>query len=176
MKFVNTFCNVIKKICHYLCYVSMFIVVVMMVLMTIDAVGGLFFNFRVKGSYELVQVILSVVVFTSWAYTQTEHGHIHVVMFIRMFPQKLRFVIFALVSALSTVVMAIASYGVYRMIVDKMASNDRTATLLIPYWPFYLIELVAFIIFTIALLGDTFKAVAAIFNKEAAEEIQSSWA
>jgi TRAP-type C4-dicarboxylate transport system permease small subunit len=154
----------------------MFIVVVMMILMTIDAVGGLFFNFRVKGSYELVQVILSVVVFTSWAYTQTEHGHIHVVMFIRMFPEKVRFVVFTLVSALSTVVMAIASYGVYRMILDKMSSNDRTATLLIPYWPFYLIELIAFIIFTIALLGDTFKAVAAIFNKEAAEEIQSTWA
>jgi len=153
----------------------MFIVLFMMVLMFIDAMLGLFFNTRIKGTIEIVQVILSVVVFMSWAYTQTEHGHIHVVMFIRKFPTKVRFVIFAVVSALSTVVMAIATYGVYRMILDKMANNEKTATLLIPFWPFYMIEFIAFAIFTVALLADTFKACAAIGNKEAAEDVMSSW-
>ncbi len=175
MKVINGLCNVIKKICYYLCFVSMAIIVVMMILMSIDAIGGLFFNFRLRGSYEVVQMILSVVVFTSWGYTQTVHGHIHVVMFIKKFPGKMKLIIFGLTSALSVVVMAIGSYGVYRMIVDKMASNDRTATLLIPYWPFYMIELIAFIIFTIALLADTIKAFAALGNKELADEVQATW-
>ena len=175
MKFINGFCNAIKKLCYYICYVSMIIVFAMMVIMFLDCMMGLFANTRIRGSYELVQVILSVVVFMSWAYTQTQHGHIHVVMFIRKFPTKLRFVIFAFVSLLSTVVMSIASYGVLRMIMDKMANNEKTATLLIPYWPFYMIEFIAFIIFTLALLGDTFKAFAAIVNKDAAEDIMSTW-
>ena len=176
MKAVNGFCSVIKKICYGLCYVSMFIVAFMMILMFADAIGGLFFNHRIPGSYELVQMILSVVVFTSWAYTQTEHGHIHVVMFIRLFPMKLRFVIFALTSLLSTIVMALASYGVYRMVHDKITDGLKTSTLLIPYWPFYLIEFIAFVIFTVALLADTLKAFAAIVNKEAAEDVMSTWA
>ena len=176
MKFVNGLCDVLKKICHYLCYASMFIIVVMMILMSIDAIGGLFFNYRVKGSYEVVQMILSVVVFTSWGYTQTQHGHIHVVMFIKMFPEKLRFLVFALTSALSTVVMVIGAVGVYRMIHDKLAAKERTATLLIPFWPFYAIEFISFIIFAAALFADTLKAIAAITNKEAAEELQSTWA
>lgn len=176
MKFVNGLSSVLKKICYYLCYVSMFIIVVMMILMSIDAIGGLFFNYRVKGSYEVVQMILSVVVFTSWGYTQTQHGHIHVVMFIKMFPMKVRFVIFTIVSALSTVVMVIGCMGVYRMILDKMAANERTATLLIPFWPFYAIEFISFIIFAAALFADTLKAITAIGNQEAAEEIMSTWA
>jgi TRAP-type C4-dicarboxylate transport system permease small subunit len=154
----------------------MFIIVVMMILMSIDAIGGLFFNYRVRGSYEVVQMILSVVVFTSWGYTQTQHGHIHVVMFIKMFPMKVRFIIFTIVSALSTVVMIIGCVGVYRMILDKMAANERTATLLIPFWPFYAIEFISFIIFAAALFADTLKAITAIGNEKAAEEIMSTWA
>ena len=176
MKFINGFCNGVKKLCYYLCYVSMFIIVFMMILMFMDAILGLFFNTRIKGSYELVQLVLSVVVFMSWGYTQTEHGHIHVVMFIRHFPKKVRFIVFGFVSALSTVVMGIGTYGVYKMILDKMANNEKTATLLIPYWPFYIIEFIAFAIFTVALLADTLKAFAAIGNEEAAEDVMSSWA
>ena len=175
MKFINGLCNVLKKLCYYLCYASMFIIVVMMVLMSIDAIGGLFFNYRIKGSYEIVQMILSVLVFTSWGYTQTEHGHIHVVMFIKMFPMKARFVIFGLTSALSTVVMIIGSMGVYKMIIDKMQAQERTANLLIPFWPFYMIEFISFIIFAAALLADTLKAFAAIRNEEAAQEVMSTW-
>jgi TRAP-type C4-dicarboxylate transport system permease small subunit len=175
MKFVNGLVAVLKKICYYLCYASMFIIVVMMILMSIDAIGGLFFNYRVKGSYEVVQMILSVLVFTSWGYTQTQHGHIHVVMFIKMFPEKVRVIIFAATSALSTVVMIIGSMGVYRMILDKMAANERTANLLIPFWPFYLIEFISFIIFAAALFSDTLMAIAALTHKEAADELQSTW-
>jgi TRAP-type C4-dicarboxylate transport system permease small subunit len=153
----------------------MFIIVVMMILMSIDAIGGLFFNFRVKGSYEIVQMILSVLVFTSWGYTQTEHGHIHVVMFIKMFPAKVRFIIFGLTSALSVVVMVIGAYGVYNMILDKMAANERTANLLIPFWPFYLIEFISFILFAAALFADMLKAFAAVGNEEAAKEVMSTW-
>ena len=97
--------SVIKKICYYICFLSMALVVCMMLLMFVDAVLGLFFNSRITGSYELVQCMLCIVVFTSWAYTQTEHGHIHVVMFVRMMPNKLRFFFFGFTALLSTFTM-----------------------------------------------------------------------
>ena len=76
---------------------------------------------------------------------------------------------------LSTLIMAFACYGVFNMIKDKIVADERTATLLIPYWPFYVIELIAFVVLTLALLGDTIKSIAAIFNKKAAEDVMSSW-
>ena len=150
MKVIDGYNSVIKKICWYVCYVSMLLVAVMMLLMTVDALSGKIFNQRILGTFELVQCMLCIIVFTSWAFTQTERGHIHVVMFLRMMPQGLRFICFSITSI-------------------------RTATLLIPFWPFYVIELIAFVVLTLALLGDTLKSIAAIFNKKAAEDVMSSW-
>ena len=175
VKIINGYSNVIKKICWYVCYVSMLLVAVMMLLMTVDALSGKILNQRILGTFELVQCMLCIIVFTSWAFTQTEKGHIHVVMFIRMMPQKLRFICFSITSILSTLIMAFACYGVFNMIKDKMAADERTATLLIPYWPFYVIELIAFVVLTLALLGDTLKSIAAIFSKDAADDVMSSW-
>ena len=174
-KFMAAYTNIGNKVCYYLCYASMFIIAIMMVLMFVDSMLGLFFNSRIMGSYELVQVMLSILVFSSWAYTQTVHGHINVVMFIRLMPQKVRFVCYGLTSILSTVTMFFATRAVYQMIGDKMANKEATATLMIPYWPFYIFELLAFALMAIMLLCDAIKAVAAIVDKDFAEEIQSTW-
>ena len=175
MKVIDGYNSIIKKICWYVCYVSMLLVAVMMLLMTVDALSGKIFNQRILGTFELVQCMLCIIVFTSWAFTQTERGHIHVVMFLRMMPQGLRFLCFSITSILSTVTMGFACYAVFFMIQDKIKADELTATLLIPYWPFYVVELIAFIVLTLALLGDTIKSIAAIFNKKAAEDIMSTW-
>ena len=83
VKFVKKFNTGCEKLCWAICYVSMLIVAVLMVVMFIDAMLGLIFNYRLSGAYELEQQMLCILVFTSWAYTQTQHGHIHVVMFVR---------------------------------------------------------------------------------------------
>lgn len=167
--------SLIKKVCYYICFISMILVVCMMVLMFVDAILGLFFNSRITGSYELVQCMLCVVVFTSWAYTQTEHGHIHVVMFVRMMPNKLRFFFFGFTSLLSTFTMGFATYALLGIIASKKASGECTGTLLIPYWPFYVVEFIAFAVFTLALLCDMIKAFMAMFDKETAEDVMKSW-
>ena len=167
--------NAIKKLCYYVCFASMILIVCMMLIMFVDSMLGVFFNHRITGTYEVVQCILSIVVFTSWAYTQTEHGHIHVVMFVRMMPQKLRFICFSLTALLSTATMGFACYALFGAIQGKMASGEATGTLLIPFWPFYVIELIAFIVFTLALLCDTIKSIIAIFDNEFAEDVMKSW-
>lgn len=165
----------VKKICYYVCFVSMALVVCMMLLMFVDAMLGLFFNSRITGSYELVQCMLCILVFTSWAYTQTEHGHIHVVMFVRMMPVKLRFFFFGLTSLFATVTMGFATGAIFGIIASKKASGECTGTLLIPYWPFYVVELIAFAVFTLALLCDTIKAFIAMSDKETADDIMKTW-
>jgi TRAP-type C4-dicarboxylate transport system permease small subunit len=150
-------------------------VALMMVLMFVDSMAGLFFQSRIKGSYELVQCMLCILVFSSWAYTQTVHGHINVVMFVRMMPHKVRFVCYGLTSIFSAVTMGFGSYGVFQMIQDKISNGEATGTLLIPYWPFYVFELAAFVMLTVVLLCDAIKAVAAIFDNDFAEEVMSSW-
>ncbi len=175
-KALNGYTLVTGKICYYLCYLSMILIAVMMIIMFVDSMLGLFANYRIVGIFELVQCMLLIVVFASWAYTQTVHGHIHVTMFVGMMPQKLRFFCFTLTSLISVATMAFGTYGVYIGIGEKMAGREITATLMIPIWPLFLLECIVFALFTLVLLGDTVKSGLAMFDKEVADEIQSSWA
>lgn len=167
--------TVTDKICYYVSFFSMAMIVFMMVVVTIDVVLKKFFSNSVPGCYEMCQMGLSTLVFSSWAYTQSVHGHIHVTMFINKLPQKLRFIAFSLTSLLSVTVMVFGAYGVYHQIFSVMASHECTGTLLIPYWPFYIFEFVAMVLLAIVLFRDTVKSIYAIVDAEMAEEIQSTW-
>ena len=175
-KFLNTTSHFFDKLCYYMSFLSMACVVLMMFLMFIDVCLSLIFNIRILGAYEITTLALLVFVFSSWAYTQSVHGHIHVTMFINMMPQKLRFLCFGITSLISVATMGCACYAGYLAIFERMAGGDASANLLIPYWPFYIVMTVAFVLFTIILLVDTIKAFLAMFDKETAEDIQAHWA
>jgi TRAP-type C4-dicarboxylate transport system permease small subunit len=173
--FMDKFTVVTDKICYYVSYLSMAVIIVIMFLVSADVVLGKVFNIRITGTYEISQVLLSTLVFSSWAYTQTVHGHIHVVMFVSKMPQKIRFLCYGLTSIISMATMAIAGYAVYHQIIVKYISKERTGTLLIEHWPFYIFEFVAMILLSIVLLRDSIKSIAAMVDNEFAEEIQSTW-
>lgn len=166
--------TVTDKICYYVSFFSMAMIVLMMVMVTIDVVLKIF-KLTVPGCYEICQMALATLVFSSWAYTQSVHGHIHVTMFISKFPQKLRFVCYGLTSLVSVATMVFGFIGVYSQIGSVRASGECTGTLLIPYWPFYIFEFVAMILLAIVLFRDAVKAILAIWDKEMAEEIQAEW-
>ena len=174
-KVMKGYTLVTSKLCYYICYIGMVLIAAMMLIMFVDSMLGLFFNYRILGVFELVQCMLLIVVFASWAYTQTVHGHIHVTMFVGMMPQKLRFICFSITSLLSVVTMVFGTWGAARGIEEKLASHEITATLMIPIWPLFVLETIVFGLFTLTLLSDTIKSFLAIFSKEYAEEIQSSW-
>jgi len=55
-----------------------FILVMMMLLITVDVVLRYAFNRPIKGSYELIEFMLVMLVFFGLAYTQTKKGHISI--------------------------------------------------------------------------------------------------
>ena len=90
-------------------------------------------------------------------------------------PMKLRFICFSITSLISTVIMGIASYAVLRQTLSIYRTGEITGTIMVPFWPFYAFEFICFVIFTLALLIDTVKAVTAVWNNEMADEIQATW-
>ena len=107
-KFLNLFTRVTDRICYCVSYFSMAVAVLMTLILTADVVlrkvtGNVM---SIKGAYEIVQMLLCCFIFSTWAYTQTVHGHICVTMFISKMPQKLRFFFFSIMSLLSVVTMA----------------------------------------------------------------------
>lgn len=167
--------KVSDKVCYGVSWLSMAMCVVMTVLLVVDVLARKIGLFTIKGCYEIIQVCLCTFIFSTWAYVQSVHGHIHVVMFIQKMGKIARFICFGVTSLISTVTMGIGAYAVYLQIFSMIDSGESTANLLIPFWPFYVIECIAFALFTITLLIDCVKAFAALFNHEIAEEVQSTW-
>ena len=167
--------KVSDKVCYGVSWLSMAMCVIMTVLLVVDVLGRKIGIFTIKGCYEIIQMCLCTFIFSTWSYVQSIHGHIHVVMFIQKMGKIARFICFGVTSVISTVTMGIGAYAVYKQIFTMIKTGESTANLLIPFWPFYIVECVAFVLFTITLLIDCVKAFVAMFNEEVATEVQSTW-
>lgn len=167
--------KVSDNLCRYVSWLSMIMCVVMTILLVVDVLGRKIGIFTIKGCYEIIQMCLCTFIFSTWSYVQSVHGHIHVVMFIQKMGKVARFICFGVTSVISTVTMGVGAYAVYKQIFNMIDSGESTANLLIPFWPFYIIECVAFVLFTVTLLIDCVKAFVAMFDHEVAEEVQSTW-
>jgi TRAP-type C4-dicarboxylate transport system permease small subunit len=146
-----------------------------MLLTMLDIVLRFCFNCPLLGTYEIIEIVLACIVFSSFAYTQTQKGHIQVVMILRLLPQKLRLILYAFTSVLSSFIAAATAYAAYLQALHAIKKNLITASLYIPLFPFYYVEMVGMGIFALVLIFDAVKNIIAIFNAEYAREIQSEW-
>lgn len=172
---MEIFTKITDKLSGYIIYLSMGGAAFLMVYMTLDVVLRQLFNSPIKGGYEISTLVMSVMIFTSWSYTQTEHKHIHVTMFLRMMPQIPRFICFGITSVLSTVVLGFATYAAFLQTIHFFNKGTSTGMLLIPQWPFVLIECISLAFFTLVLFRDSLKSILAIVNKKYAKEIMKHW-
>lgn len=129
----------------------------------------------ILGVYEIVERIMICAVFASFAYTQTENGHVQITMVVSKFPQKLRFLVMTLNNILSAAVIVLTAYAAYRQCLVAMSSKYTTGVLLIPLWPFYWVEIISMAVLCLAFLFHAVKNAVAIFNKDIAAEIQAEW-
>ena len=153
-------------------YVGFFAI---MLLIVLDVTLRKLLNSPVPGAYELVQYALMASVFASFAYCQSERGHIHITMLIRLMPQKLRFAAYSFTGLLSAVIAGYLGYAAIRQAKQAFEFNYTTGLLKFAVFPFFWIMAVAMFLFTIAILFDVMRSVIAMFNKEFADEIQKDW-
>jgi TRAP-type C4-dicarboxylate transport system permease small subunit len=172
---MKTLTNVLNQISRCVAWLAMTGLAVMMFLTTIGVITRLIFGQPLRGAYEIVEMIMAIVVFGSYSYTQTKHGHVHVTMIIAHLPNKIRFLFFAFTSLLSTGVIACTTMAMFQQAAKNAATGLTTGIVYLPQAPVYYASGVALLLFTLVLLLDAVKAVLAIFSKTYAEEIMASW-
>jgi len=143
-------------------------------LITLDVVLRLL-GHPILGSYEVISIVMTVIVFASFAYGQREKRHIHVTMFIRRLPAAARLAVFGVTSLLSTGVVGYVAYSAFAQAGSMVGSGGATGVLEIPLYPFYYLEGVALALFTLVLLVDAAKAFLGIRDEDLAHEIMKYW-
>lgn len=127
------------------------------------------------GTYEIVERLLMIGVFASFAYTQTRHGHVHVTMLISHLPQKAALVINGLMTAFSAAAIFMVAYASVLQTQYAMAAGTCTGVLFIPLYPFYIAEALGMAIFAVTVLWDCVKSFLALGNPALAERIAETW-
>lgn len=172
MKKIQT---VLEKISNGVAVISFVTVSILVLLNVADVICSKFFGKTIVGAYEVSQCVLMCAVFASFAYGQTHKTHVHMTLFITLFPGRAKFTPFFLCSVASTAMAGVLVYAAFFQASRQLATNTLTGILHIPLFPFYYLAAVCLVIFCLTLLFDTVLAFLAIFSDKYGEEVKSHW-
>lgn len=167
MKIANKTVRLITSILSILSFVGFFFI---MGITTCDIIIRYVTGDSILGVYEIVERVMVCAVFASFAYTQSERGHVRITLLTAKYPPKLDFVMQALNYLLCAAASIFVAYAALRQAGVAISSNYTTGILLIPLFPFYYVELVAMVVLCIAFLWDTAINLVALFRRTLVED------
>ena len=174
MKVLNKIESVIKWVSRVVGWVSCIAMAVMIAVTVLDVILRKTVNKPIVGSYELVQYLLLICVFASFAYCQVLKGHIQVTMIVRHLPPRIVCVITALTGLFTTAIMLFIAYAAAQQAQYAAGQNYLSDVLKMPVAPFVWLECICMVIFALACFMDVLNGVAGLFNKEKRDELIAS--
>ncbi|HEY7457661.1 MAG TPA: TRAP transporter small permease [Xanthobacteraceae bacterium] len=136
----------------------------MMMLTTIDVAGRFLLNAPVKGSDELVSFLLATLIFASLPLITWDERHITVRLFDRWIIGRLHRVLDVLLSATSTIVLAVVTYRMWIQGVLMSEGQHITGALEWPIAPIAYLMSVLSGLTTLILVGLTWQKSVGAFN------------
>ena len=112
------------------------VIAAVMFLTVADVFGRRFLNKPVTASYEISEMLLVIVIFSTIAYCQLLRGHVAIDLLISRLRQKTQAVINSLVYIIFLVTFGILSWQLYIYAIEVMGKNWVTGTILLPIYPF----------------------------------------
>ena len=97
-----------------------------------DVIGRYLFNAPINGTMERGQLMLALMVFLSWGYTQIKKGHVNVELFVSHFPPRLR-IITDLITTLVTLALFIGI--VWQSAIMALETHKTGEVVYVIHWP-----------------------------------------
>ena len=112
------------------------VLVVMMLLITMDVLLRYFLNRPVKGSFELVEFMMAIVVCLGMAYTGVQKGHVAVEIVVSRFSPRVQALIDSFNYLVSTILFSLISWKSVVQAKVLGVSGLTSAILYVPVYPF----------------------------------------
>lgn len=116
--------------------IGSFIIMAVMLLTVADVFGRRFLNKPVTGSYEISQLVLVIIVFTTIAYCQLLKGHITIDLLVSRLQRRIQDVINSIVYVLFLVTFGLLSWQLFVYALEALQKKEVSGTILIPVYPF----------------------------------------
>ncbi len=154
------------KVVGYFTYVSIAACFLMMVITTLDVAVRKSGVFNIKGSNELVEIGMVILVFLGVASLQVKDGHVKVDMLVARCPRRLRHFVQSAVLFVEVLIYGSMSYACISKLLEYLKTPVYTGVLEMPYAPFYVIMIVGLVSFTVLLLMDSVVQLTLGFGRE----------
>ena len=135
-KVANALEKVLSPVIPIVGNIGSVVIVAVMFLTVADVVGRRFLNKPVTASYEISEMLLVIVMFSTIAYCQLLRGHVSIDLLVSRLRQKTQAVINSLVYIIFLVTFGILSWQLYIYAIELVEKNWVTGTILLPVYPF----------------------------------------
>ena len=119
-------------------YLGAVVLLLMMLFTTSDVVARYLFNKPIRGSYEITEFMIAMVVFCFLGYTQRDNAHVTVDLVVDRLPRKQRLLVDLCVGTVSLAVMGLIVVMTVVRGLELHEIGEYTGTLQVPLAPFFL--------------------------------------
>lgn len=146
--------------------VSWVALVFMLLISIVDIAGSKLFGKPLLGSYDLIS--LSALILAAFAISHAEvlGQHVRVDFVLMRLPPRVQDFLAVISSFLCIGVSLLFVISAYKYAVSLRSSHEVSTTILIPYFPFQVLNVVCFILFTCVFISEFIKALRKLGGKE----------
>ena len=136
-------------------YIALLVLFLMMLLVALDVILRYVFKSPYTGTFDIIEMMMVVVVFGSFAYCTLSDGHVRVDVVTGRLSPRTKATLNAVTFIPSVFIVALISWRlggrVWSMLKDDLP-DPATLTLLIPHWPFMILAVIGSILFCLELI------------------------
>ena len=146
-------------------------IVVMMMLTVVDVFLRKFFNSPILGSYEIMECLLMISVFTGVILAQKMKLHVKVTFFINFLPWRARCITHGILELVCSVILYFMGRAAVMQALFTYRGNWSTDVLHIPTYPLYWVMAVSLFLWGLLLIIDSIFYLKAAASKEKADVV-----
>ena len=148
----------------------MVIVFFLVCMTTVDVIIRKLSPYNIRGSLELTEMGMVIIIWISISFFQVSKGHIRVTMFLDKMPKYLRLFWDMFAHVLASVIMALCVYAGVGRVQSDINRDLRSTVLLIPQFPFAIMMVIGEVLFLVLLVLDTILTIVNFRKKELTTE------
>lgn len=127
---------------------------VLMIAGAADVLGRYLFNAPINGTMERSQLLVGLMVFLSWGYTQVKKGHVSVEIFIVHLPGRLKSFAEILTTLMTLALFILIVWQSFVMAIETYKSGEVVFVIHWPLAPFQFFVPLGGVVFCLVLIAD----------------------
>lgn len=161
----ETIQRVVDPVSRGINYVGGCLLFIMMLLVAVHVAGRYFLGRPVPGAVELIEFMMTFVVFLGFGYCAVQRGNVSVDLFVQGLPERVQAVVNAATCLLSIGVITLITWQGVVQAKSLFASGHVSGVLNIPHYPFMLVLVAGYLVFDVVLIGHFFQYLPGVFKK-----------